>query len=298
MRPQVRTAEKEIAWIARRAHGVVARGELVAAGLTVHEIRRRVEKGLLIPEFRGVYRVGHAAPSHKAHYMAAVKACGDGTLLCGGSAAYLQSLLRKCPKPPPPEVWCTTERRVPGVRTRRSRTLSRHDRILWDGIPCTVPARTLVDVAAALDEDELMRLVHEAQVRYRTAPDQVEAVLARIPNAAGARRLRRVLHGDVHITLSALERAFLELLIEDDLPLPATNEVVDGRYVDCRWPGITVELESYRFHASRHAFEQAFVRACEARERGDDFRRYSWGDVFERRERTRRELREMLGGPR
>src|SRR3712207_4782291 len=100
---QVRTAEQKIAWTASRAHGIVDRAELRAAGLTVDEIRGRIEKGLLIPEFRGVYRVGHAAPNHKARYMAAVRACGEGVLLCGRAAGYLESLL-KCSNPPPPEV--------------------------------------------------------------------------------------------------------------------------------------------------------------------------------------------------
>ena len=68
MGAQVRTAEKRIAWIASRAHGIVDRGELYAAGLSRREIGRRIEKGLLIPEFRGVYRIGHAAPSHRARY--------------------------------------------------------------------------------------------------------------------------------------------------------------------------------------------------------------------------------------
>jgi hypothetical protein len=297
MGAQVSTAEKRIAWIASRAHGIVDRRDLYRAGLTRREIGRRIEKGLLIPEFRGVYRVGHAAPSPKARYMAAVKAGGPGALLCGPSAAYLESLL-KCPNPPPPEVWCPTARRVPGVRTRRSRTLDRRDRTEWDAIPATVPARTLVDVAPALSDDELMRAVHEAQVRYRTTPDQVEAVLARIPNPAGARRLRQILHGDTQITLSALERAFLELLRRERLPLPLTNKLFGGRYVDCRWPEhrLTVELLGYRFHSSRHAWEQDHLRAQEARDRRDRFRRYTWDDILRRRERTEGELRELLAG--
>jgi hypothetical protein len=121
-------------------------------------------------------------------------------------------------------------------------------------------------------------------------------VLGRIPTAPGAKRLRRVLHGDVHITLSALERAFLALLRELGLPLPVTNRIASGRYVDCRWPErcITVELISYRFHSSRRAWEQDHLREQEARDREDRFRAYSWGDLFERRERTRRELGQLL----
>jgi hypothetical protein len=61
------------------------------------------------------------------------------------------------------------------------------------------------------------------------------------------------------------------------------NRPAGGRRVDCRWPAhpVTVELDSYRFHHSRHAWEQDRRREREARARGDEFRRDTWGDVFE-----------------
>ena len=66
------------------------------------------------------------------------------------------------------------------------------------------------------------------------------------PNAPGVAKLRRVLLGDAQVTLSRLERRFLELLEESGLPLPVTNKPAGGRYVDCRWPDhkLTVELDS------------------------------------------------------
>ena len=71
---------------------------------------------------------------------------------------------------------------------------------------------------------------------------------------------------------------------ENSLPLPETNRSAGGRRVDCRWPEhrLTVELDSYRFHHSRHAWEQDRRREREAHARGEELRRYSWGDVFER----------------
>ena len=38
---------------------------------------------------------------------------------------------------------------------------------------------------------------------------------------------------------------------------------------------------SYRYHSSRHAWEQDRRREREAYARGDEFRRYTYGDVFE-----------------
>src|SRR4051812_1851321 len=116
MDPQVITVEHVIARLAGRAHGVVSRAELLAAGVTPEEIRRRVRKGALIRVHKGVYRVGHRAPSLEASYLAAVKACGPGAVLSGRAAAHLLGLVRGAA--PAPEVSTETVRRVRGVRTR------------------------------------------------------------------------------------------------------------------------------------------------------------------------------------
>ena len=85
------------------------------------------------------------------------------------------------------------------------------------------------------------------------------------------------------MTLSKLEARFLERLRMAGLALPQTNRVASGRRVDCRWPEqrLTVELDGYRYHHSRHAWEQDRRREREAHARGDDFRRYTYGDVVD-----------------
>ena len=276
-----RTVEEELARIASVSHGVVTRSQLLRAGVTPEEIKSRVKNSSLLRVHLGVYRVGHRAPSTEATYLAAVRAAGEGALLSGLAAAHLHGLVKG--SPPMPEVTARTERRIEGVRTHRCRFLNARDATLVRGIPVTTVPRTLVDISSELALDALARACHEAGVRYRTTPTQVEAVLALRPNIRGARKLRRVIHGDVKVTLSKLEAVFLNLLREDGLSLPITNRPAGGRRVDCRWPEhhLTVELDGYRFHNSRHSWEQDRRREREARARGDDFRRYSYGDVME-----------------
>jgi hypothetical protein len=284
--------------MSRGAHGLVTRAGLLGAGVSKEEIRQRLGRGSLIREYAGVYRVGHQAPSLEARYLAAVLACGDRALLCGRAAGYLFGAIKGLA--PPPEVMAPTKRRVKGVRTHRSRTLDPRDATTWRGIPVTTLPRTLVDLAAVLTEEELARACHEAGVRHKTIPAQVEAVLERRPNSPGAAKLRAVLTGDVRVTLSKLERRFLAVLRAAGLPLPETNSPAGGRWVDCRWPGrrLTVELDSYTYHRSRHAWEQDRRREREAYARGDEFRRYTYGDVFERPEPMLAELRPLLArGP-
>jgi very-short-patch-repair endonuclease len=294
VRPQGRTVERELARIAASAHGVVTHGQLTDAGVTPAEIKSRLRSGALLREHRGVYRVGHRAPSVEARYLAAVLACGDGALLSGRAAAFLFGLLKG--PVPRPEVSTRTQRRVTGVRTRRCRASAWLDATTWRGIPVTTVATTLIDLAAVLNADELARACHEAGIRYRTTPSQVEAALVRRPTSAGAGQLRRIMSGDTRVTLSKLEALFLGRLGEAGLPLPQTNRRVGGRRVDCRWPerGLTVELDGYRYHHSRHAWEQDRHREREARARGDEFRRYTFGDVFETPELMLSELRALL----
>jgi len=238
--------------------------------------------------------VGHRAPTLEASYLAAVLACGDGALLTGRAAAHLLRLVKGAP--PIPEVAAPIQRRVSGVRTARFRHMEPNDATVWRGIPVTTVARTLTDLAPVLAVDDLARACHEAGVRYRTTPREVEAVLARRPTSPGAAKLRRILHGDVRVTLSRLESRFLALLGETRLPVPETNRPAGGRRVDCRWPEqrLTVELDGYRYHHSRHAWEQDRRRDREARARGDEFRRYSYGDVFEEPELMLAELQALL----
>jgi very-short-patch-repair endonuclease len=295
MDPKGRTVESVIGRIASRSHGVVTRAELLEAGVTQTEIRRRVRRGDLARVHRGVFRAGHTAPSLEARYMAAVKACGPRSVLAGRAAAHLLGLLRRPPSLP--EVLTATERRIRGVITYRVRRTELTDGTRWPGIPVTTIPRTIVDLAAALPEDELARAVHEAVVRHRTRPDQVERILSRRHNWPGARNLRRVLWGDVPVTLSWLEARFLGRLRAASLPQPETNRRVDARHVDCRWPEhrLTVELDSYRYHGTRHAWEQDRQREREARARGDEFRRYTWREVAEDPEPMLADLRRLLG---
>jgi len=99
------------------------------------------------------------------------------------------------------------------------------------------------------------------------------------------------------VTLSALERRFVGLLREAGLPLPLNRRVGSHR-VDCRWPehGLTVELDSYRFHNSRHSWKRDRAREREARTRGDEFRRYDYDDVFVDSAFMLRDLANLLSG--
>jgi hypothetical protein len=191
----------------------------------------------------------------------------------------------------------TTHRKVAGLRTRRTRNPDRRDGTEVKGIPVTTVPVTLVHLAAELGDEDLARCCHEAGVKYRTGPRQVDAVLERRPNSPGAAKLRMIASGDTKALLSVLEKGLIERLVEWDLPLPDdTNKVAGARRVDCRWhlQQLTVELNGFRFHNSRYSWEQGQERQREAYERDDEFRTYTYKDVFEDPSRMRAELEKLL----
>jgi len=281
--------------MAAAQHDRITYAQLLAAGLDAQRVKRWIAKGLLRPVHRGVYAVGHEAPSLHGDYMAAVLACGEGAVLSHRAAAHLLRLLPGSAQPPEVTVPTLAGRTRPGIVIHRVRELHVLDASILDGIPITIVPRVLLDLSSRLSTPDLTRGGHEAWVRHRTSPAQIESCIARNPRKKGADRLRRALGGDV--TLSALEDGFLTLLREHGLALPRTNVDVVGDKVDCHWPqlGLTVELLSYRFHGSRLAFE-----ADVARRRRSEHVAFTWGDVFERGRDTVAELRRVqaeLKGP-
>lgn len=193
-----------------------------------------------------------------------------------------------------PSVLCFTERRISRVHTHRSRgPLTEEGVTIVLGIPVTSVARTLVDLAPLLRLDALVRACHEAWVLHKVTPAMVEPLAAGRPGVA---KLRSAMSGDAEVTLSPLETAFLTVLRSSSLPLPRTNRKAGGRFVDCRWPDhrLTVELDSYGFHNTRHSWEQDRQREREAYARGDQFRRYTWNDVTRTPGPMLRELSALL----
>ena len=167
---------------------------------------------------------------------------------------------------------------------------------LWPASPPTTVPQTLIDLAATLSLDALARACHEAGIKHGTTPAQVADLLARRRNQPGVARLRKVLHGEAPVLLSRLEKRFRDLLRRHGLPLPITNRRAGVHRVDCRWPEhrLTVELDGYRFHNSRHSWERDRRRERAAYARGDEFRRYTWSDVMEDPQAMLAELRSLL----
>ena len=221
---------------------------------------------------RGVYAVGHRGLGEKGRWMAAVLACGPDAVLSHTSAAALWRLL-----PQRGFVHVTVRgyaRNRAGIRVHRSATLLSSGVTRRAGIPVTTASRTLTD---------LRRILPEAQ--FKAALRQAEYLgLALDP----------VLEPDG--TRSELESRFA-LCRRHRLPRPDVNVPIGRFTVDFLWrpEQLVVELDGYRAHAGRTAFEADRSRDLELRALGYAVVRLTWQRITTHPAQVARTVRKLLG---
>jgi very-short-patch-repair endonuclease len=256
-----RLADRAIAGIAARQHGIASVDQLAACGLDRSAIGRRVAAGRLHRIHRGVYAVGHPGLSNEGAWMAAVIACGVGAALSHRSAAELWNLLETSDGPAHVSVPVAGGRRPrAGVRIHRVPSLGQRDTTRHRGIAVTTPTRTLIDLRRMVSPGELRRAIREAEFRR----------LPVTPNAHVGDR-----------AASELESAFRLLCRRHRLPEPEVNVVVGGFEVDFLWRGarVIVETDGYRSHAGRQAFEDDRRRDNELLTHGYGVLRFTYSRV-------------------
>jgi hypothetical protein len=238
----------------RRQHGVVTHAQLVEEGVRRGAIEHRKASGRLTVIHRGVYLVGPLA-AEGAPEMAAVLACGPDAYLSHDSAAQLRKLLPLPDSPGPAHVTVAgrNPRRRRDIHIHRAITLEPDETTVLDGIPITTVARTILDLAATLDNPELEHLVAEAYAANLTSRHQLHSLIARHPNRPGAPALRALLAVTPARTRSKPERMLLALLRRARLPEPRANTRLRGYEVDLVWPQhrLVVEFDGHAFHANR-----------------------------------------------
>lgn len=253
-----------MAALARRQHGVVARRQLLALGLSLDAIDHRVERGRLHPLHRGVYAVGHRKLPRAGAWMAAVLAGGESAVLSHRSAAALWGIRDTAGR--------STEVTAPTHRRRRSGLVVHQAKLpadevtVHDAIPVTTPARTLLDLAALLDEHRLARAAERAEALRLTSPTSLEELTQRYPKRPGTTNVKRLIEEHRIVpttTANDLERRFLTFLDANELPRPLVNESLDPHTTpDFRWPKerLIVELDGFETHGTRAAFERDRAR--------------------------------------
>jgi very-short-patch-repair endonuclease len=225
---------------------VLSLDELLACGLTRKEVRGRVERGQLHRIHRSVYAVGHPGLTREGLWLAAVKACGAGALLCRYAAGMHYGFLPF--EDHWPQVVANGRRSIVGVRTFRTGDLQQLDRWRHRGIPITTVERTLLDLAATMPDKGLRRAMSRAQSLRLTSPRQLAAILDRTGARPGRKRYARVLAGAPPATRSELEDRVHDLILAGGFAAPDVNVPlrIAGRRVipDFRWPALRLVVEA------------------------------------------------------
>ncbi len=267
-----------IARFADAQYGVVSRAQLVSAGLTRNEIGQRVEMQRLRRLHQGVYAVGHRVLRIEGHWMAAVLACGEGAVLSHQTAPAVWELRRvgsgaihvTVPGDP-------GRKKRRGICVHRSATLTDRDVTTVRGLPVTTVARTIIDLSRTLNKDDLEELVHRADDR-----GLVDFTDLRAARSASLQAVLRTF--DPAPTRSALERRFLKLCRDHDIPRPEVNAYIEGYLVDFVWRDrkLIVEVDGYEHHGTRTRFESDRERDVVLSTRGWGVRRFTWRQLEEK----------------
>lgn len=285
--------------LASRQHGLVSRGQLLAAGLTPRMVGRRVAGKRLRPVHRGVYQAGPILPA-RGGAMAAVLACGPRSLVSCDSAGWLWEIRPRPAAGAPVDVTvCGRDRnRRPGIRVHRVARLAPDEATAVDGIPVTAPGRTILDLARVLDRRSLERAVALAERRELVTRKRLASLLARHHGRPGVAWLATLIrdHGGASLTRSEAESRFLELVRSVGLPRPQTNARVARYEVDFLWAsaGLAVEVDGFAFHSSRRQFESDHRRDSRLAAAGIHVIRFTWRQIVDTPARSMVELAQAL----
>ncbi|HEX5983470.1 MAG TPA: type IV toxin-antitoxin system AbiEi family antitoxin domain-containing protein [Solirubrobacterales bacterium] len=269
MRSKTRTASgHELAELAATQQGVVAREQMRALGMTERQISRAIEAGRLHRVFRGVYALGHPNVGELGRMRAATLACGHGAVVSHRSAAALLGLVDEGPVVIDVIAPDARGRGIDGIRFHRVRPPRWEEVGTIDGIPCTSPARTLVDLAGTVGDRTLRSCFERAAQRRLLDIPAIETSID--PRRRGMKSLLALVDqwrsaapvAKKGRLKSPLEAKVLPLLLRRDLPAPLLNapvKIANGRIeVDFLWPThrFVVEADSRGFHATPAAFER------------------------------------------
>lgn len=299
---------RAIAVLAAEQHGLVTVAQLEAMGFSSAAVRRRAAGGALHRIHRGVFAVRSPQLTHSGHRLAAVLACGEGTVLSHHAAAA-HAGFRASDATVVDVISPTRAGRCRcGIRVHRTSLLPSEDVTVLDGVPLTTAARTIVDLAGVLRPGPLEYAIHRAQVRQLVTPVEIAQVMARFESRAGIAILRRILGGAIpgeERSKSRVERRFLRLCRDARLPLPTVNRWIplpdgDGLEVDFSWAAqrLAVETDSDTFHGTLRAGQNDPRRDRLLTAAGWRVARFTARDVLERPDRTAAELHTLLrSGP-
>lgn len=284
--------------LAAKQHGIVARRQLTAAGLSENQVDRRIRRGMLARVHRGVFRVG-PIEARLWREMAAALVCGAEAVVSHLSAAVVWDLWARAGDASVDVITRNGTRPHAGIRLHRARSLLPVECVRRAGIQVTSVARTLLDVAGVASVRNAERVLAEALSRGLVREPALLTMLQQHPGLRGAGVLGALLDAGPTHTRSEAEDRFLALMQEAGLPRPQVNVKVASYEVDFHWPAaaLVVEVDGIRFHLSRAAFRKDRRRDAELIRTGLRVLRVTWDQLTDERVALAVLVAQALGPP-
>jgi very-short-patch-repair endonuclease len=283
---------------------LVTIGQLRELGVPDATVADAVAGGRLHPVFHGVYSVGHRYLTPQARLLAATLACGEGSVVSHGTAAWIYGMRDWWPKAIDVIAPVEAGRKMAGIRRRFVPAPVGNEIWRRNGVPVTSPARTIVDYAGISNATGLSGLIEQASVLGLLDVAAIDQVLDG-PRRRGAKQLRRALEPwrryrpGIKIR-SRMEAKLLPLLTKAALPIPETNAKVrvGGKTyeVDFLWrrQKLVVETDGGRFHDNPAAGSRDSDRNHALSEAGYEIPRLGWEDLRDRPEAAMAEIYRAL----
>jgi very-short-patch-repair endonuclease len=288
-------ARERIARIASRQHGRVSFAQLRWVEASSADIQRWLGQGYLTKVLPKVYAVGHTAPDRYADLWAAVLYAGPNAAISHATAAHLRGLIDFAPTSIEVSTPREKVRSLPGrihVYARRDR-----EREKFDGVPTTLLADTLLDLAATTTDKVVSRAIRQLDRRGELDLKALDAVCGR--GRRGSQRLRNALktaRPAIGYTNSELEQLFLEISKRWNIPEPRCNVVVAGILVDAYWPQyrLVVEIDGCDDHGTVPQMRHDRANELTLRAHGLTVVRYDWMLLKHRDKAVRTDLLAQL----
>jgi hypothetical protein len=283
-----------IASVAARQYAVVHLDQLRSAGVTNRALDRAVEAGEVERASSEVYRIAGSPRTWRQDVMTAVLDAGPDAAASHRCAARLLGIADRRAGPLVEiSVPRTLSSRLPGAIVHRSKDLDADHVVVVDGIPCTGPLRTLVDLGAVerwpVVSDAFERALQAGQVTLLGAEWMLTRLSRRGRRGCGV--FRRVLDERALKVVSPdpglLEARMARVLV--GFPEAAYQYVVrhDGAFVarvDFAYPQFREAFEVLGFekHGTPAAMGASFERTHRLRAAGWNVTEFNWEQVVRR----------------
>jgi hypothetical protein len=297
--------EGAIRALARGQHGLIARGDLLASGVTDHEIVRRVGIGRLEQLYPGVYYMDSTPATWKTEVLAAVMAAGPDALASHRTAA----LLWECDA----IYGRTIEVTVPfnedpdpeGIIVHRTRRIN--PGMVHDSIPITSPPKALLDITPLVPDRVLEKAMRSTIRNGLTTIEKLDLAVGLHGGrgVGGTRRFRRVIRIVAADNSGSVSEIDLKHIVMD-APVPAPIQQLrvglpDGAnaYPDFVWPDRmrTVEVDGFDSHSTPEQLQHDLRRQNQLMELGWEIRRFTAKEIRDKPDEVRDQIVRFINRP-